>query len=210
MSKRWVKEQKRETYYKAAKKQGYRARSAFKLIQIGKRFDIFKKVFTVLDLGCAPGSWLQVTSEYIYNTLQKSKSKTSYKIMGVDLAIMSPIENVFFLRMDIHNEKLEENINKFFENKKIDLVLSDCSINKTGNKTHDQIIQMNICKRVLEIAEFGLKKGGTLLLKCFEGSEVIKFVEEVEKSFHNIKKFIPQATRTRSNELFLVCKSKKE
>lgn len=207
MGKNWIKEYKKEHYYRFAKKEGYRARSAFKLIQINKKFKIFKNVFSLLDLGCAPGSWLQVSKEFIEINLKNSKKKIKPKIIGVDLKKITSIEDIDFLKMDIHDEILEEKLNEFFDNKKIDLIISDCSIKKTGNKTLDQVSQIKICDRILEIAIGLLKKDRFLIFKCFEGSELPKFLKSVKEKFHKVRIFIPEATRSRSNEIFLVCQS---
>lgn len=207
MGKKWIKEHKKEHYYKNAKRHGYRARSAYKLIQINKKFNIFKNVFSLLDLGCAPGSWLQVSKEFIEINLENSKKKIKPKILGVDFKKITSIEDIDFLKMDIHDEMLEEKLNEYFQEKKIDLIISDCSIKKTGNKTLDQVSQIKMCDRILEIAIYLLKKNSFLILKCFEGSEVPKFLKSVKEKFHKVRKFIPEATRSRSNEIFLVCQS---
>ena len=207
MGKKWIKEHKKEHYYKNARRHGYRARSAYKLIQINKKFNIFKNVFSLLDLGCAPGSWLQVSKEFIEINLENSKKKIKPKILGVDFKKITSIEDIDFLKMDIHDEMLEEKLNEYFQEKKIDLIISDCSIKKTGNKTLDQVSQIKMCDRILEIAIYLLKKNSFLILKCFEGSEVPKFLKSVKEKFHKVRKFIPEATRSRSNEIFLVCQS---
>ncbi len=207
MGKKWIKEHKKEHYYKNAKRYGYRARSAYKLIQINRKFNIFKNVYSLLDLGCAPGSWLQISIDFISDNLKKTKKKIKPKILGIDLKKITPINGVDFLQMDIHDKSLQMKLNEFFDNKKIDLIISDCSIKKTGNKTLDQVSQIKICDRILEIAINLLKKNSFLILKCFEGSEVPKFLKSVKEKFHKVRKFIPEATRSRSNEIFLVCQS---
>jgi len=207
MGKNWVRKHKKEFYYRSAKREGYRARSAFKLININKKFKIFKNVFSLLDLGCAPGSWLQVSMGFIEINLKNSKKKNKPKILGVDLKKITPIEGIDFLQMDIHDKMLEQKLDEFFQEKKIDLIISDCSIKKTGNKTLDQVSQIKICNRVLEISTNLLIKNHFLVLKCFEGSELPKFLKVVKDKFQKVNKFIPEATRSRSNEVYLVCKS---
>ena len=207
MGKNWIRKHKKEFYYRSAKREGYRARSAFKLININKKFKIFKNVFSLLDLGCAPGSWLQVSMGFIEINLKNSKKKNKPKIFGVDLKKITPIEGIDFLQMDIHDEMLEKKLSEFFQEKKIDLIISDCSIKKTGNKTLDQASQIKICNRVLEISTKMLIKNHFLVLKCFEGSELPKFLNVVKEKFQKVNKFIPKATRSRSNEVYLVCRS---
>jgi 23S rRNA (uridine2552-2'-O)-methyltransferase len=207
MPKQWIKEHQKEHFYRSAKKEGYRARSAFKLIYINNKFKIFRNVYTLLDLGCAPGSWLQVSKEFIDANIQKHKKIIAPKLLGVDIEKMSPIEGVNFIQMNINDNSLESEINGFSDNEQLDLIISDCSINKTGNKTLDQVSQIRVCNRVVEIATQFLKPDRFLVLKCFEGSELSSFIRNLKKKFQMVKKFIPEATRSRSSELYLICRS---
>ena len=168
------KEHRRDPHYKGAKLEGYRARSAFKLLEIQKRFNIFKRAFYILDLGCAPGSWLQVTKKFTEENLEKYHDqyyhRDHYKIMGIDLKKVSSIEDVNLLKLDFTEPEVHKVIEDYFQNR-IDLILSDASINKTGNKFTDQLNQIKLCVKVLEIANIHLKYKGTLVLKAFQGND---------------------------------------
>ncbi|MFW9880854.1 MAG: RlmE family RNA methyltransferase [Candidatus Thorarchaeota archaeon] len=203
---------KRDPYYKKAKKEGFRARSAFKLLDIQKRFNIFKRAFYILDLGCAPGSWLQVTRRFAEDNLNKYNNqyyhRDHYKILGVDVKKVTPIENVDLLIMDFTTTEFCNNIQSYFQSK-IDLIISDASIKKTGNKFSDHLKQINLCYKILEIAKNHLKHKGVLVLKTFQGSDFNKLVAEVKKEFRILKTFKPKSSRKKSNEIYLIGLQKK-
>ena len=162
---------KKEQFYRKAKKDGYRARSAYKLFDIQKRFNIFKRAFYILDVGCAPGSWLQVIKTFAEENLVKYNDqyyyRNNFKIMGVDIVSTSPIENVHIIKTDITKPEIQTEINAFFQSK-LDLILSDASIKKTGIKFTDQIRQLALCYKILELARKNLKFKGNLVIKLFQ------------------------------------------
>lgn len=198
---------KQESFYKQAKKDGFRARSAYKLLEIQKRFNIFKRAFYILDLGCAPGSWLQVAKRYAEENLQKYKDqyyrRDHYKIMGIDYQKVSPIENISIIRADITQREIQDQINFYFQDK-LDLILSDASIKKTGNKFTDQIKQLNLCNKVFKIVEKSLKFKGNMVIKAFQGSDFNNFTKNVKSIFRVVKAYKPKSSKKRSNEIFLV------
>jgi len=198
---------KKEPFYKQAKKEGYRARSAFKLIDIQKRFNIFKRAFYILDLGCAPGSWLQVAKKLAEENIDKYKDqfyhRDHYKIMGVDVKNVSPIDNIDIIKADITSPEIQENIDFFFKNK-LDLIISDASIKKTGNKFTDHIRQLNLCYTILEIVKKNLKFKGNMVIKLFQGSDFNKFAKDMKIFFRNVKSYKPKSSKKQSNEIFLV------
>ena len=156
-----------EYYYKKSKQKGYRARSAYKLLDIHKRFNIFKRAFYILDLGSAPGSWLQVTREFAEKNLKKYNDqyyhRDHFKIMGVDVKKISPVDDITTVKMDIYNPEIQNIIDEFFGDK-LDLIISDASINKSGNKFSDQIRQTRLCYKILDITKTSLKKKNFLAL----------------------------------------------
>jgi 23S rRNA (uridine2552-2'-O)-methyltransferase len=197
----------RETYYKLAKKQGYRARSAFKLFEIQKKFDIFKRAFYILDLGSAPGSWLQVSKAFAEQNLKEYKDQEShrnyYKIMGVDIKRVSPIENVKIVKMDITNPQFQEEIKNFFDDR-LDLILSDASINKSGNKFSDQVRQINLCYKILEIIKIFLKNNGNCVIKAFYGSDLDTFTKKLKSEFRSTYFYKPKSSKKHSNEIYII------
>jgi len=198
---------KKEPYYKQAKKEGYRARSAYKLFDIQKRFNIFKRAFYILDIGCAPGSWLQVVKKHAEENLVKYNDqyyhRDHYKIMGIDIEKTSPIENVNIIKADITKPEIQTEFNSFFQDK-LDLVLSDASIKKTGNKFTDHLRQITLCYKILELARNNLKFKGNLVIKAFQGSDFNKFYKEVNPIFRILKSYKPMSSKKKSNEIFLI------
>ncbi len=203
---------KRDHYYKKAKKEGYRARSAYKLLDIQNKFNIFKRAFYILDLGCAPGSWLQVAKKYGEENLERYKDqyyhRNHYKIMGIDMKKISPIENINFIKLDITNPQLQKEISNYF-NSELDLILSDASINKIGNKFADHLNQLKLCYLILEISKRNLKRNGSLVIKIFQGTDFNKFKNEIFSLFRIVKSYKPKSSKKRSNEIYLIGLQKK-
>ncbi|MFX1496606.1 MAG: SAM-dependent methyltransferase [Promethearchaeota archaeon] len=202
----------KETYYKEAKQKGYRARSAFKLLEIQKRFNVFKRAYYILDLGSAPGSWLQVSKEFAIRNLEKYNdtyySRDHFKIMGVDIKKLSSIEDIETIVMNIHDEDLREKIDEYFEGEKIDLILSDASINKSGNKFSDQARQIQLCYEILSLTRF-LKIRGNCVIKLFQGKDFEAFFKDFKNHFFQVKSFKPKASKKKSNEIYLIGLKKK-
>jgi 23S rRNA (uridine2552-2'-O)-methyltransferase len=198
---------KKEPFYKLAKKEGYRARSAYKLLDIQKRFNVFKRAFYILDLGSAPGSWLQVAKKFAEENLEKYKDqyyhRDHYKIMGVDIKKVSPIDKIHIIKADLTKLEIHEQICFYFKDK-IDLVLSDASIKKTGNKFTDHLKQLTLCNVILKIAKKCLKAKGNMVIKAFQGSDINKFEEKLKSKFRFLKSYKPKSSQKKSNEIFLV------
>ncbi|MHA1111252.1 MAG: RlmE family RNA methyltransferase [Promethearchaeota archaeon] len=195
MSKRWLAEHRSDQYHKKSKQDGYYARSAYKLLNINEKFNIFKNVRFVLDLGASPGSWLQVTS----STLKKSNPK----IMGVDRKKIKPVEGVKHLHMDVYSDQLEEKIRSFFT-KGIDLVLSDLAPNTSGNKTLDSGRSIDLVMRAYDVSYPFLRPKGKFIAKLFQCAEMNEVKRRLEKDFEKIQFFKPKASRQHSRELFIV------
>ena len=198
---------KKDPHYQKAKKEGFRARSAYKLLDIQKRYNIFKRAFYILDLGSAPGSWLQVAKRFAEDNLTKYNdqyyNRDHYKILGDDIKKVSPIENIDLLIMDFTSPEFYDKVQSYFQTK-IDLIISDASINKTGNKFSDHLKQINLCYKVLDIAKTHLKYKGVLVLKTFQGSDFNKLVTKIKKEFRILKAFKPRSSKKKSNEIYLV------
>jgi len=197
---RWYFEKKREHFYKEAKKHGYRARSAYKLKQIQKRFDIISKNDIVLDLGAAPGGWSQVAKEIVGE---------SGHVISVDIQPIKPIDGVMFIQGDITEKQTIEIINQQIYNKKADVIISDMSPDITGNYSIDQANSIWLCEIAYEISKMMLKTGGNFICKIFEGEDTKKFIDNVKKEFQMIKKFSPIASRKSSSEIYLIAKGLK-
>jgi len=199
---------KNDEHYKKAKTEGYRARSAYKLIDIQNRYKIFKRVFYVLDIGSAPGSWLQVAKKYTERNLELYNDnhyhRDHYKIMGVDIKTVSPIEGIVTVKMNVSNPRFQDHLTDYFGRQKLDLMISDASIKKSGHKLHDQVRQIGLCQHVLDLAKTNLKQKGTLILKSFQGSEFDLFYHRTKKIFRIFKAYKPKSSKKQSNEIYLI------
>jgi 23S rRNA (uridine2552-2'-O)-methyltransferase len=198
---RWYTEKKKEHFYKEAKRVGYRARSAFKLKQIQRRFHLIEKDNTIIDLGAAPGGWSQVAKELV------GKHGT---IIGADLSSIKPLDDVVFLQGDITAPETIERIIQTMKGKKADVVLSDMSPDISGNYSVDQARSAWLCDTALRIAAQILRPGGHFLCKIFEGEDTRSFLEKVKTQFMVVKTFSPEASRKSSSEVYIVAKSFKK
>ena len=196
ISKNWINKQKRDIYVRESKAQGYRSRSAFKLIEIDKKFSLFKKNIKFLDLGGAPGGWAQVASKNIKNG----------KILSVDIKYMDPIDNVDFLKGDFTDAQIQEKIFNYFGTR-IDLLVSDMALNTTGNKNLDSFTTGNLSILAMDFASNILKKEGIFVSKIFMGSIFDEIRKKAEKVFKNIKIFKPSSSRKESKENYIICKN---
>ncbi|MBC8224443.1 RlmE family RNA methyltransferase [Candidatus Bathyarchaeota archaeon] len=196
MSKRWLSERRREHYHLRAKEEGYRSRSAFKLIQLDERFHFFNGASKVLDLGAAPGGWLQVTSEAIGE---------DGLILGVDLQEITPtgLPGVETLVGDVISEDTIQDIREFFQGK-VDVILSDMAPEVSGVWDLDHFRQIHLVRVALVVANELLERDGWLVVKTFQGSEHEKYVHEVREMFERVKIVKPKASRKQSAEIFVV------
>jgi len=198
---------RKDPAYKQAKRDHYRARSAYKLLEINRKFNVFKRAFYIMDLGSTPGSWLQVARKIAEENLEKYNDgffhRDHFKILGVDIKHVTPIEDVKIVKMDFTTPEFKEEVNSFF-GKKIDLLLSDASIKKSGIKFSDDVNQINLCYKILELARTFLKPKGNIIIKAFQGSDFNKFFNEMKKDFRSLKSFKPKSSRRTSNEIYLI------
>jgi 23S rRNA (uridine2552-2'-O)-methyltransferase len=189
---------KKNKYYRKAKNEGYRARSAYKLIDIQKKFNIFKDAKNIVDIGSAPGSWLQVAKKY-------AEAQTEdFKILGVDLDRVSPVEGVEIVQMDATAPEFQECLANCFQDP-IDVIISDASIDKSGNQFNDHIRQIQLCYKILALAQKTLKKKGNLVLKAFQGTDFNKLYDKLKRHFGTAKAYKPKASKKSSNEMYFVC-----
>ncbi len=198
---RWYTEKKKEHFYKEAKRVGYRARSAFKLQQIQRRFHLIPKDGVVIDLGAAPGGWSQVAKELVGE---------HGLVIGADLSAIRPLEDVVFIQGDITKAETIEQIKDVLKARKADVVLSDMSPDISGNYSVDQARSAWLCECALRTAAQVLRPGGHFLCKIFEGENTKSFIETVRQRFVVVKTFSPQASRKSSSEVYIVAKSFKK
>ncbi len=195
---RWYTEKKREHYYKEAKQTGYRARSAFKLLQINKKFNIIKKDDIVIDLGAAPGGWSQVAKQIV------GENGT---VVGIDLSSIKAIEGIIFLRGDMTQEESITRLREVIGDREVDVVISDMSPNISGNYSVDQARSVFLCEQALKTANILLKKNGNFICKIFEGEDLKDILEKIKSMFKTVKQFNPPASRKTSSEVYIIAKS---
>ena len=195
ISKNWVNKQRRDIYVRQSKVDGYRARSAYKLIEIDEKFKIFKGGLSVIDIGAAPGSW----SQYAL------KSAKSGKLISIDLKKMEPIGNSVQIQGDFTEEKTQEEIKKNI-NGKVDVVMSDMAVDTTGIKNIDSIQTGELCKEAMFFAKDLIKENGCFISKIFMGGTFNEIVAEGKKYFREVKVFKPKSSRKDSKESFIICR----
>lgn len=196
MSKNWMQERRRDYYYRKAKQLDYRSRASFKLIQIDERFNLFKHGMTVVDLGAAPGGWLQVAAERV---------GVKGMVIGVDLQPIEPLEGVRTIKGDVRKAEVREEL-LAMTGGKVDMVMSDMSPNISGSYSMDHARSIELCEMALSFALETLSPGGKLVFKMFEGDMSRDLVAEVQKHFATVKRYSPEASRSSSSEIYVIAK----
>ena len=194
-SKNWVIKQRRDTYVKQSKIDGYRARSAYKLKEIDEKFKIFKGGMTVIDIGAAPGSW----SQYV------SKVVKSGKLISIDLKEIDLIEKTIQIKGDFTDTEVQNEIKSHIKNK-VDAVISDMAVNTTGIKNIDSIQTGELCKDAMFFSKEIISRDGYFISKIFMGETFNEIVAEGKKIFKEVKVFKPKSSRKDSKESFIVCR----
>ena len=195
ISKNWINKQRRDIYVRKSKIEGYRSRAIYKLKEIDDKFKILKEVFTVIDLGAAPGSWSQYLSQKIQNG----------KILAIDLLEFQKINKVEQLIGDFTEEIYKQKIREYFK-KKVDLVVSDMAVNTTGNKNLDSIVTGELCMDAMSFAKNQLNHKGKFISKLFMGTSFNEIVSEAKNIFKDVRVFKPLSSRKDSKENFIICK----
>jgi len=185
-----------DAFQRRARREGYRSRSVYKLMDIQKRSKIFRKDDTVLDLGAAPGGWSQIALEYIGE---------DGKLIGVDLQHILPLKGAQFLQGDIREPETRKELEKLVP--KADVVLSDMSPNLSGNYSVDQARSVELASFALEIASE--RKANSFVVKVFEGSDFQDFRKAVIDEFGSVRTLSPEASRKASSEVYLIAKRKR-
>jgi 23S rRNA (uridine2552-2'-O)-methyltransferase len=186
---------RRDQYRRLAKDKGYRARSAYKLLQINSSYNILRKGDKVVDLGCAPGGWLQVVMQEV---------GLSGKVVGLDLKPVAPITGATILQGRIEDANM---LNKIAEilGCKADVVLSDLAPNVSGVWDVDHAKQLSLSTIAFGFAQQMLRVGGSAVFKVFEGEMLNEFRLELRNSFGKVILSKPSASRQESSELYMVC-----
>jgi len=186
---------RRDQYRRLAKDQGYRARSAYKLLQINRSYHIIKKGDKVVDLGCAPGGWLQVAVKEV---------RSSGNVIGMDLKPVTPVAGAIILQGSIEDPNMLSKIAEIL-GCKTDVVLSDLAPNVSGVWDIDHARQISLSTIALRFAQHVLRVGGSSVFKVFEGDMLMEFRSELRKSFGKVLLSKPSASRQESSEIYIIC-----
>lgn len=194
-SNQWMKEHVSDFFVKQAKKEGYRSRAAYKLLEIDAQDHIFKKGMIVVDLGAAPGSWTQVALH---------KVGALGKVVALDILEMQPLSGVAFIKGDFREESAIIELDRELGGRSPDLVISDMAPNISGIAVSDQAKSIYLAELAYGFAMSKLNHGGIFLVKVFQGSGFDQFLREMRRGFAKVLVRKPKASRDRSNEVYLL------
>ena len=199
-SKEWVQQHINDPYVKMAKQKGYRARAAFKLMEIVDTEKLLRRGDIVVDLGSTPGSWSQVARERMVG----AGGIVDGRILALDILPMEPIAGVEFLLGDFREDEVLHQLEAMLGGAKVDLVLSDMAPNLSGVSSADSARIQHVCDLALEFSRAHLKPDGALIVKAFHGSGFSQIVESFKQHFKRVVERKPKASHDRSSETFLV------
>lgn len=190
-----MKEHIDDHYVQKAQKDGYRARAAYKLLEINEKTNLIKKGMTVVDLGSAPGSWSQVAGQLVGD---------DGILIASDILPMDALPNVTFIQGDFREAEVFDAIMAEVGDRQVDVVLSDMAPNTAGNSAIDQPRMMYLCELAVDFALSTLPKGGALIMKVFQGEGTQELRKQMQQDFSKIRSIKPGASRPRSKEMFWV------
>ena len=216
MSKRWFQAHQRDTWRRQARAKGYRARSAFKLKQIQEKFSLIREGDLVLDVGCHPGGWTQVSVE---------ETGPNGLVIGIDLLASAPVEGAQMVTGDVTEKSSQDEILDLLqtgtkvdgsplpavqegETRLFNTIVSDISPRLTGQYDRDQAISLELVATVFDFTMPLLSPGGAFVTKVFQGTGIEGIVNAAKQRFSRVQRFSPVASRNSSSEVFLVCKNK--
>jgi len=196
----WMKEHVADAYVKRARAQGMRSRAAYKLMEIAERDRLLRPGMTVVDLGAAPGGWTQVAAERV---------GAHGRVLALDILEMAPVRGATFIRGDFREGAAVEQLERALAGLAADLVLSDMAPNITGIAATDQARALEFAELALEFAMKHLKPQGNFLVKAFQGAGFEDFLKTLRSRFTAVAIRKPDASRSRSSEVYLVAKGLK-
>lgn len=198
---RWLQEHFTDPYVKQAQKEGYRSRAAYKLLEIQKKDRIFKPGMNVVDLGAAPGSWSQIARKLVGGT---------GRIFALDILPMTPIPQVEFIQGDFQSDVILRALMELVDDTAIDLVISDMAPNMSGMNAVDQPRAMYLAELALDFANKVLRPEGVFITKIFQGIGFDEYVKLLRQYFKQVITRKPEASRSRSREVYLIAKGFKQ
>lgn len=198
-SKAWLHEHVNDPYVHQAQKDGYRARAAYKLLEINEKDKLIKPGTVVADLGCAPGSWSQVAAKL---------AGKSGRVFALDILPMEPVEGVSFIQGDFREDAVLAELEALLDGRSLDLVICDMAPNMSGHAVSDQARSYHLCELALDFAANHLKPGGNMLVKVFQGAGYQEYVQAMREVFAQVQVRKPKASRDRSSETYLLGRNK--
>lgn len=204
-SKNWVNQHIQDPYVKLAQQKGYRARAAFKLLEIVETEKLLNPGDIVVDLGSTPGSWSQLARE----RMKRPDGSINGQIIALDMLEMEPIAGVSFLLGDFREDSVMDNLQAQLQGQKVDLVMSDMAPNLTGVASADSARIAHVCELAQDFAVRHLKPEGALIMKAFHGSGFSQTVQNLKTQFKRVVERKPKASRDKSSETFLVARGLK-
>lgn len=194
-SARWLNEHFNDMYVKRAQQAGYRSRAAFKLLEIQEKDRLFRPGMNVVDLGAAPGGWSIVAKKLVGDT---------GRVFALDILPIQAVFGVEFIQGDFNSDETLDQLLRCIDNCPIDLVMSDMAPNISGINSVDQSRAMQLAEQALDFAKRALKPKGTLIVKVFQGEGWQEFLQQMRSCFLQVKIRKPKASRSRSNEVYVV------
>jgi ftsJ-like methyltransferase len=199
-SKAWLHEHVNDHYVHMAQKDGYRARAAYKLLEINEKDKLIKRGTVLADLGSAPGSWSQVAAKLVGD---------SGKVFALDILPMDEIEGVSFIQGDFREDDVLARFESLLAGRPLDLVICDMAPNMSGNAVTDQARSYYLCELALDFAANHLKTGGNFLVKVFQGAGFQEYTAVMRVVFGTVQTRKPEASRNRSSEIYLLGRNKR-
>lgn len=194
-SAQWLSDHEKDEYVLRARREGYRSRASYKLLEIDEKFDLIRPGTVVVDLGAAPGGWTQIAVK---------RSGPKGFVVGLDLLDIEPLEGAVLIKGDFTEEKALAELTTVLQDRPVDLVISDMAPNLSGMKEIDQPQAIYLTELALDFACSTLKPGGALLMKCFEGSGIDELRGAISKNFKQLSNFKPKASRGKSREIYVL------
>lgn len=192
-SKAWMQEHLDDHFVQKAQKEGYRARAAYKLLEINEKYQIIQKGMSVVDLGAAPGSWSQVAADLVGE---------QGMVIASDILAMDKLADVTFIQGDFREQVVLDELNRLLNGRKLDVVICDMAPNTTGHNSVDQARMMYLCELAYDFALQTLKPDGVFLMKVFQGEGIDAFRKQVQAHFQKLRSVKPAASRARSKEMY--------
>ena len=196
-SSQWLQEHFKDKYVQQSQKEGYRSRAAYKLLQIQEKDKLIKPGMNVVDLGSAPGGWSQVARQFV---------GSNGKVIALDILPMDQLAQVEFIQGDFQEDSVLEELLSVVNNEAIDLVISDMAPNVTGVKAVDQPKSIYLLELAIDLADQVLKPQGSLLMKVFQGEGFQPLLAQLKQRYQKVITRKPDASRTRSSEVYLLAK----